>query len=123
MFGELRSQPSRLAPDAAMDPAVGQLVASGLASASTMLAASLLRSAFRYPSSLVTLRFVCLCYHSATDGCWMIGSVSAPKPLGGVDSAFGHEGVSMVSWSSWEQQPKVLKDATIPPTVEKVPLV
>lgn len=47
VFGELRSQPSRLAPDAAMDPAVGQLVASGLASASTMLAASLLRSAFR----------------------------------------------------------------------------
>lgn len=51
MFGELRSQPSRLAPDAAMDPAVGQLVASGLASASTMLAASLLRSAFRWDSS------------------------------------------------------------------------
>ncbi|CAL8461977.1 g1508 [Coccomyxa elongata] len=52
VFGELRSQPSRLAPDAAMDPAVGQLVASGLASASTMLAASLLRSAFRCWSAL-----------------------------------------------------------------------
>ena len=56
MFGELRSQPSRLAPDAAMDPAVGQLVASGLASASTMLAASLLRSAFRCLCLLYTQR-------------------------------------------------------------------
>ena len=45
MFGELRTQPSRLAPDCQMDAAVGQLVASGLASAATLLCASLLRTA------------------------------------------------------------------------------
>lgn len=47
VFGELRSQPSRLGPEAAIDPAVGQLVAAGLASAATLLCASLLRSAFK----------------------------------------------------------------------------
>ena len=47
LFGELCAQPSRLAPDCAMDPAVGQLVASGLASAATLLCASLLRTAFK----------------------------------------------------------------------------
>ena len=45
LFGELRTQPSRLAPDCQMDAAVGQLVASGLASAATLLCASLLRTA------------------------------------------------------------------------------
>ncbi|CAL5222727.1 g5133 [Coccomyxa viridis] len=52
LFGELCAQPSRLAPDCAMDPAVGQLVASGLASAATLLCASLLRTAFKCWSSL-----------------------------------------------------------------------
>jgi len=47
LFGELLAQPSRLAPDCTMDPAVGQLVASGLASAATLLCASLLRTAFK----------------------------------------------------------------------------
>ena len=45
LFGELRTQPSRLAPDCQMDAAVGRLVASGLASAATLLCASLLRTA------------------------------------------------------------------------------
>ena len=45
LFGELRTQPSRLAPDCQMDAAIGQLVASGLASAATLLCASLLRTA------------------------------------------------------------------------------
>lgn len=48
LFGELRTQPSRLAPDCQMDAAVGQLVASGLASAATLLCASLLRTAAKY---------------------------------------------------------------------------
>ena len=47
MFGELASQASRLSPDGVMDPAVGQLVAAGLASAATLLTASLMRSAYK----------------------------------------------------------------------------
>ncbi len=47
VFGELASQASRLAPDGVMDPAVGQLVAAGLASAATLLTASLMRSAYK----------------------------------------------------------------------------
>ena len=47
VFGELRSQPSRLAPDATMDPAIGQMVAAGLSSASTLLTGQLLRAAAR----------------------------------------------------------------------------
>ena len=48
MFGELLSQPSRLAPSAAVDATVGQLVANGLATSATLLCASLLRSASKY---------------------------------------------------------------------------
>ena len=55
MFGELRAQPSRLAPDCSMDPVVGQLVASGLASAATLLCASLLRTAFKCVTSAVSV--------------------------------------------------------------------
>ena len=47
VFGELLSQPSRLAPNAAVDCSVGQLVAAGLATTATLLCASLLRSATR----------------------------------------------------------------------------
>ena len=47
VFGELRSQPSRLAPDATMDPAIGQMVAAGLSSAATLLTGQLLRAAAR----------------------------------------------------------------------------
>ena len=47
VFGELRSQPSRLTPDATMDPAIGQMVAAGLSSAATLLTGQLLRSAAR----------------------------------------------------------------------------
>ena len=47
MFGELMSQPSRLAPNAAVDSSVGQLVAAGLATSATLICASLLRSATR----------------------------------------------------------------------------
>lgn len=47
VFGELASQASRLSPDGVMDPAVGQLVAAGLASAATLLTASLMRSAYK----------------------------------------------------------------------------
>ena len=47
VFGELLSQPSRLAPNAAVDCSVGALVASGLATSATLLCASLLRSATR----------------------------------------------------------------------------
>lgn len=53
LFGELRAQPSRLAPDCSMDPVVGHLVASGLASAATLLCASLLRTAFKCVTSVV----------------------------------------------------------------------
>ena len=52
LFGELRTQPSRLAPDCQMDAAVGQLVASGLASAATLLCASLLRTAAKCVSRM-----------------------------------------------------------------------
>lgn len=45
MFGELLSQPSRLAPNAAVDATVGQMVAVGLATSATVLCTSLLRSA------------------------------------------------------------------------------
>ncbi len=45
MFGELLSQPSRLAPNAAVDATVGQMVAMGLATSATVLCTSLLRSA------------------------------------------------------------------------------
>ncbi len=45
VFGELLSQPSRLAPNAAVDCSVGQLVSAGLATSGTLLCASLLRSA------------------------------------------------------------------------------
>ena len=47
MFGELLSQPSRLAPNAAVDSTVGQLIAAGLATSATLICASLLRSATR----------------------------------------------------------------------------
>ena len=47
MFGELLSQPSRLAPNAAVDSTVGQLVAAGLATSATLICAALLRSATR----------------------------------------------------------------------------
>lgn len=56
MFGELASQPSRLSPDGVMDPAVGQLVAAGLASAATLLTASLLRSAYKRAPGTARLR-------------------------------------------------------------------
>ncbi|KAK9825657.1 hypothetical protein WJX81_006313 [Elliptochloris bilobata] len=52
VFGELASQASRLSPDGVMDPAVGQLVAAGLASAATLLTASLMRSAYKCWSAL-----------------------------------------------------------------------
>jgi hypothetical protein len=45
VFGELLSQPSRLAPNAAVDATVGQMVAVGLATSATVLCTSLLRSA------------------------------------------------------------------------------
>ena len=45
MFGELLSQPSRLAPNAAVDGTIGQLVASGLSASATILCTNLLRSA------------------------------------------------------------------------------
>ena len=68
IFGELRSQPSRLGPEATMDAAVGQLVASGLASAATLLCASLLRSAFKcgqHPAAvnIATMRASYPCTH------------------------------------------------------------
>ena len=44
-FGELMSQPSRLAPNAAMDATVGQLIAEGLATSATVLVSNLLRTA------------------------------------------------------------------------------
>ena len=44
-FGELMSQPSRLAPNAAMDATVGQLTADGLATSATILVSNLLRTA------------------------------------------------------------------------------
>lgn len=47
VFGELRSQPSRLMPDGTMDASVGQMVAAGLSTSATMLAAQLLRNASR----------------------------------------------------------------------------
>lgn len=45
VFGELLSQPSRLAPNAAVDSTIGQLVASGLSTSATVLCTNLLRSA------------------------------------------------------------------------------
>ena len=45
VFGELMSQPSRLAPNAAVDSTIGQLVASGLSTSATVLCTNLLRSA------------------------------------------------------------------------------
>lgn len=45
VFGELLSQPSRLAPNAAVDATVGQMMAIGLATSATVLCTSLLRSA------------------------------------------------------------------------------
>jgi hypothetical protein len=47
VFGELLSQPSRLAPDGTMDASVGQLVAAGLSTSATLLVAQLLRNASR----------------------------------------------------------------------------
>ena len=47
VFGELRSQPSRLMPDGTMDASVGQMVAAGLSTSATLLAAQLLRNASR----------------------------------------------------------------------------
>lgn len=47
VFGELRSQPSRLMPDGTMDASVGQMVAAGLSTSATLLAAQLLRNATR----------------------------------------------------------------------------
>ena len=58
LFGELRAQPSRLAPDCSMDPVVGQLVAAGLASAATLLCASLLRTAFKCVTTVVIVFLV-----------------------------------------------------------------
>jgi hypothetical protein len=48
VFGELQGQASRLSPDMQMDSTVGQLVASGLATAGTLLCSALLRNAHRY---------------------------------------------------------------------------
>lgn len=45
VFGELLEQPSRLAPNAAVDATVGQLVAAGLSTSATVLCINLLRSA------------------------------------------------------------------------------
>ena len=45
MFGELLEQPSRLAPNAAVDATVGQLVATGLSTSAIVLCTNLLRSA------------------------------------------------------------------------------
>jgi hypothetical protein len=45
VFGELLSQPSRLAPNAVVDATIGQMVAAGLATSATVLCTSLLRSA------------------------------------------------------------------------------
>jgi len=45
VFGELRSQASRLPPDAALDPAVGRMVATGLARSATLLTGRLLAGA------------------------------------------------------------------------------
>ena len=45
VFGELLSQPSRLAPNAAVDSTIGQLVSSGLSTSATVLCTNLLRSA------------------------------------------------------------------------------
>lgn len=47
VFGELRSQPSRLMPDGTMDASVGQMVAAGLSTSATLLVAQLLRNASR----------------------------------------------------------------------------
>ena len=47
VFGELRSQPSRLMPDGTMDASVGQMVAAGLSTSATLLSAQLLRNASR----------------------------------------------------------------------------
>ena len=63
MFGELLSQPSRLAPNAAVDATVGQMVAMGLATSATVLCTSLLRSASKYvllPDSVNLLPYAAL---------------------------------------------------------------
>ncbi|CAL5220251.1 g2231 [Coccomyxa viridis] len=54
VFGELMSQPSRLAPNAAVDSTIGQLVASGLSTSATVLCTNLLRSASKCWSLLKT---------------------------------------------------------------------
>ncbi len=54
-FGELMSQPSRLAPNAAMDATVGQLIADGLATSATVLVSNLLRTAAKCALALVLL--------------------------------------------------------------------
>ena len=66
VFGELASQASRLAPDGVMDPAVGQLVAAGLASAATLLTASLMRSTCRSAPSPTSS--TCQCFASVRQG-------------------------------------------------------
>ena len=45
VFGELLAQPSRLAPNAAVDGTIGRLVAAGLQTSATVLCTNLLRSA------------------------------------------------------------------------------
>ena len=45
VFGELLEQPSRLAPNAAVDGTIGRLVAAGLQTSAPVLCTNLLRSA------------------------------------------------------------------------------
>lgn len=71
MFGELASQASRLAPDGVMDPAVGQLVAAGLASAATLLTASLMRSAYKCASGAAAY---CERVHDVSKACKQKGA-------------------------------------------------
>ena len=83
MFGELASQASRLAPDGVMDPAVGQLVAAGLASAATLLTASLMRSAYKCASGTAAH---CQGVHDVSRG---TERVSVPMQTSGRRAAWG----------------------------------
>lgn len=65
------SQPSRLAPNAAMDATVGQLIAEGLATSATVLVSNLLRTAAKCAtaaSGRFTDSFM------VPHGCWTIRS-------------------------------------------------
>ena len=68
VFGELRSQPSRLMPDGTMDASVGQMVAAGLSTSATLLAAQLLRNASR-------------CWSLLREGCSADDIMSLHQPL------------------------------------------